>query len=391
MLKVNRHGYLRFSALFLIFFSMVFIAAPGEQFVYAWTCDVSTYGDLCTQYQAAVEDAAGPLTVGKLYNNLTPIVDENNNLIWKDGVIGSRLLVAAYQKPSGGNPPFSTCQVGVPFPKDCPIYGAYVTVAPELYNFFKKTPFSTQRIEQLLGLPPGNGADYIVEYWVEPRDLYRPAMDPQIGYREGTLRFPWALRGNLAVNPDPNYMVFDDYCPNVTSGACVCQAGQHTDYQCFFNNRRAWVYSYDLSGAPYPWTGLGYTYDWGNTKSNVGLSEFVISRAPANGSTPFLIAVQSVTVASDYFKRGQKATLTLRKAGDGKGKVTSKPGAVNCGPGCLTQSRNFAKYTDVTLIAKPSSGMGFYQWGGACDGSASATCTVTMSTDITATATFVGQ
>ncbi len=26
----------------------------------------------------------------------------------------------------------------------------------------------------------------------------------------------------------------------------------------------------------YPWTRLGYTYDWGNPGSEVGLSEFVI-------------------------------------------------------------------------------------------------------------------
>jgi len=26
----------------------------------------------------------------------------------------------------------------------------------------------------------------------------------------------------------------------------------------------------------YPWTRLGYTYDWGNPKSEIGLSEFVI-------------------------------------------------------------------------------------------------------------------
>jgi len=27
---------------------------------------------------------------------------------------------------------------------------------------------------------------------------------------------------------------------------------------------------------PYPWTQLGYTYDWGNPETEVGLSEFVI-------------------------------------------------------------------------------------------------------------------
>ncbi|MBU6351343.1 MAG: hypothetical protein KGS73_14490 [Chloroflexi bacterium] len=37
----------------------------------------------------------------------------------------------------------------------------------------------------------------------------------------------------------------------------------------------------------YPWTRLGYTYDWSNSASEVGLSEFVV----AAGST---VAVEPV-------------------------------------------------------------------------------------------------
>jgi len=39
--------------------------------------------------------------------------------------------------------------------------------------------------------------------------------------------------------------------------------------------------AYDDPSKGYPWTRLGYTYDWGNPESEVGLSEFVI----AAGST----------------------------------------------------------------------------------------------------------
>ena len=290
---------LRFSVLFLTFFCTVFVAAPGEQQVYAWTC--TSTAQLCVPFEKAVQDAAGDLTAGKLYNNLTPVVPENKNLIWKDGVVGSKVLVAAYKYGTSQNPPFSTCQPGVPFPKDCTLGGsAWVTVVPELFDFFKTTPFSTLRIEQLLGLPPNYGNNYIVEYWADPKDLFRPAPDPQIVYQEGTLRFPWATSHLLSVNTDNNYKVWDDYCPNVT-GACACtKDAQYMDYQCWFNNRRAWVYSYDLSGPPYPWSGLGYTYDWGNPLSTVGLSEFVLNKAPVY--QPFTVTIQSVTVAGDYFK-----------------------------------------------------------------------------------------
>jgi len=34
---------------------------------------------------------------------------------------------------------------------------------------------------------------------------------------------------------------------------------------------------YDNPAKGYPWTRLGYTYDWGNPDSEVGLSEFVIT------------------------------------------------------------------------------------------------------------------
>ncbi len=381
-----RRPGLKSSVLFFVFFYAFFVSALGAGHVYAWTC--ASTAELCASYQAAVQDAAGDLTVGKLYNSLTPVVPENKNLIWKDGVVGSKVLVAAYKFGTAENPPFSTCQPGVPFPKDCTLVGsAWVTIVPELFDFFKKTPFSTLRIEQLLGLPPSYGNNYIVEYWADPSDLFRPAPDPQTVYREGTLQFPWVSSHLLSVNTDNNYKVWDDYCPNVTGG-CACTSGaQYMDYQCWFQNRRAWVYSYDLSSPPYPWSGLGYTYDWGSTQSTVGLSEFVLNKAPVYN--PFIVTIQSVTVAADYFKRGKKSALTLKKTGSGSGTVTSRPGGINCGVRCTTASRGFAKYSDVTLIAKPSANMAFYSWSGACDGSSSATCTVTMSTDITATATFV--
>jgi hypothetical protein len=35
--------------------------------------------------------------------------------------------------------------------------------------------------------------------------------------------------------------------------------------------------AYDDPSKGYPWTRLGYTYDWGNPESEVGLSEFVVA------------------------------------------------------------------------------------------------------------------
>ena len=46
---------------------------------------------------------------------------------------------------------------------------------------------------------------------------------------------------------------------------------------------------------PYPWTRLGYTYDWGPAKSPVGLSEFVVFK----GST---VGVRKVYTNEEYFQ-----------------------------------------------------------------------------------------
>lgn len=45
---------------------------------------------------------------------------------------------------------------------------------------------------------------------------------------------------------------------------------------------------------PYPWTRLGYTYDWGSG-SHVGMSEYVIP----GGMT---VQVKAVYETSDYFR-----------------------------------------------------------------------------------------
>jgi hypothetical protein len=68
-----------------------------------------------------------------------------------------------------------------------------------------------------------------------------------------------------------------------------------TSYRKWFDNRRAHVYTLP---APYPWTGLGYTYDWGNpTAPHVGVSEFVINA----GSSGVSVFVKSASWTRTYF------------------------------------------------------------------------------------------
>jgi len=105
-------------------------------------------------------------------------------------------------------------------------------------------------LRQLLGLQPFTVETAFVEFWVKPEELYRPCPD------------------------------------NETSDtACELNLPQDVDqeYRTWFNHTRAFQYSdckdTVFNELGYPWTQLGYTYDWSpDNPSHVGLSEFVIRR-----------------------------------------------------------------------------------------------------------------
>jgi Divergent InlB B-repeat domain len=78
-------------------------------------------------------------------------------------------------------------------------------------------------------------------------------------------------------------------------------------------------------------------------------------------------------------------TISVARAGNGSGTVTSSPAGINCGSTCAAQ---FLFGSIVTLTATPATGSTFAGWtGGGCSGTA--TCTVTMSSSPTVIASFV--
>ena len=79
----------------------------------------------------------------------------------------------------------------------------------------------------------------------------------------------------------------------------------------------------------------------------------------------------------------QTSQLTVNKTGTGSGTVTSSPTGINCGTTC---SYSFAYNMVVTLTAIPVSPSTFGGWSGACSGMG--TCSVTMNTAQSVTATF---
>jgi hypothetical protein len=86
-------------------------------------------------------------------------------------------------------------------------------------------------------------------------------------------------------------------------------------------------------------------------------------------------------VTANFSKPGY--VLTVNKAGDGSGPISSSPAGVSCGSACAP---SFAPNTVVTLTATASAGSVFGGWSGACTGTS--TCVVTMNAAKSVTATF---
>lgn len=253
--------------------------------------------DLQALYASAVADASVALA-SEISRTLTPINGQNPNLIWEDGVVGSRLLVVTWMGDAGkyyqctgpagcsGN---TVCIEG----GECPTYkyDSWVTVVPEIKNFFANSPPEPLRIAQLLGLPPaaatpGDASEYkyMLELWVAPKDLFRPCPDTEISDTVCELGFP----------------VDAFHTPNLTNlvrASAGPNSGVFMTYPDWFSNQSE--YSYTPGSSPYPWTRLGYTYDWGSN-SHIGLSEFVVHGSKVDGST-ISVGIKSVKTTSAYF------------------------------------------------------------------------------------------
>jgi hypothetical protein len=257
-------------------------------------CSSSTAYDADVEYAEAVRDAQAA-TYEKISYGLTAIVPQNKNLIWENNVPGSRVLVVSwasekvakfYLCPPEGCTPGDTCKEG----RECPSYkyDNWVTVVPQLKNFFQGIAPDPLRISQLLGLPPyyASRAMYMIEFWASPRDLFRPCPDPEISDSQCEVDFPLDKMRVF----DPFQKVYADQ---------ACQIGQcgFKDFKEWFDNRKTYLYN---SENPFPWTRLGYTYDWGNATNHVGLSEYILHGNRDDGRG-IAVSIRSVTPTARYF------------------------------------------------------------------------------------------
>lgn len=194
-------------------------------------------------YNQAVASAAYP-EKSKIATNLLALSKTTPNLQWKTIEGEEYVLVSTWTSEQNIKyyPASGTYNTGK--------YPIWVTLNPELKERYKSFKISKKedpspRLKQLLGLPPNVSKTHFVEFWVKPSDVFRPCPDNEIT---------------------------DNSC-----GLCFPE-NTSEEYRQWVNQLRLDSY-YNCKGDKYPWTQLGYTYDWNpKNKSHVGVSEFVIKQ-----------------------------------------------------------------------------------------------------------------
>ncbi|MFM7449453.1 MAG: hypothetical protein ACKO24_12750 [Leptolyngbyaceae cyanobacterium] len=228
--------------------------------------------DLKQKYWSAVQDAAfveAGENIGKDGKSILIQVTLDNPLLkgsWNQDQ--TRLLVVSWKSKRGSD----LLQASSNSPEEKTERLIWVTVAPQIKDFcqqfLKNNPNATKeelelRLKQYLGLAPDWQYDVFVEIWVSPKDLIRPCVNPQIDAQQCELAF------------DDKYTPKE--LPGITPGATI------KDYRSFyrklyFDSIRPSRFDANNPNASVrqPFTGLGYTYDWGNSDHHRGASEFIL-------------------------------------------------------------------------------------------------------------------
>ncbi len=236
-----------------IFLLLVLVSCKVTQ-----TISKPTPLDVQTIYRNAMADAAYPQP-SEIDSNLIPITEQNPNLIWKTINNEKYLLVVTWKKDA------SFYQKSLDTIFNTSKWPIWISTAPELKNKFKQlNPTDTiGRLNQLLGLTPDSHYNYFVEFWVRPQDLFRACPDKEITDKHCSTCFP---------------------------------ANVDTIHKQWIQETRLLSYYGCELYSQYPWTELGYTYDWSpSNPTHVGLSEFVIA---ANKN----VYVKAIYTNSEYLK-----------------------------------------------------------------------------------------
>lgn len=185
------------------------------------------------------------------WDGLEAIDRSNPNLIWDS--TGTRVLMVTWLE----NKPNSKTKTNARW---------WATTVPTIRSMLQREVYKKaagnvpklnvfDRTRKYLGLRPESRPQYFVEFWASQKDLKRPCEDPE-----------------------------------------------PTDHRCMSLKRLDTFMNKDPK-KPYPFTGLGYSYDWGNEVTEVGASEFVVEEKTE-------IQVFQIIETSQYLSCGQKESFT---------------------------------------------------------------------------------
>ena len=139
------------------------------------------------------------------------------------------------------------------------------------------------------------------------------------------------------------------------------------------------------NGPSIPVTMNGTGVTWTSSNTAVATIDATGRATGVSGGTTTITATDgSGASASTTLTVRELFTLSVIRSGAGIGSVSSTPPGISCGTDC---SEPYDSSSSVTLTATAASGSTFFGWIG-CDSVSGATCTVTMRTARTVTATF---
>jgi len=209
-----------------------------------------TYNVLTKTLADSIEDAKEPLA-DEVVNDLWALSTNNPQVKSRENNGKVEYLMSTWKYTSN---PSTDWPIGA---KKLLPYQTWFTAVPQVQEFCQKyqaidstIPDNVElslRLQQYLGLILNKYSTktHFVEMWVKAEDLTRPCIDGEIDDSACNL-LPLPV-------PDSSPVVKAIYTNSYT------------------NAKKEY----------YPWTGLGYTYDWGNSqKPHQGPSEFIINPTP---------------------------------------------------------------------------------------------------------------
>jgi hypothetical protein len=191
------------------------------------------------QYKAARETAKN-LTNDDIYPLVT--IEEGSDMASMSGDNTQVILVTWHNNPDRFKDGELTTL------KDGEVLWAYTD--KEFLKWFRENHEKVDnwdlRLKQLLGMSPETNNSHFTVFWANVSDVFRPAYYPEIN--SGLMNTTFS--NSLEEDTSENAMWFKNWFDRTSDKA------------------------YGRNG--FPWTRLGYTYDWGNPSSKYGLSEFIV-------------------------------------------------------------------------------------------------------------------